>query len=295
MSTQTILLIIIVILLSIIALMMSQIISIKNQIETIRKEKKTNRLVRLNLFGLKINALVIEINNLIKAHIKKEQDVEYEKVRLKQQVASISHDLRTPLTSIVGYLDIIKRCEISEEAKKYIDIIEKKSEVMQKLVEDFYEVSIIEDKSYEYVLDKLMPGYLMEDMVMSCYDELESEGIDVKFEMIEDKEVLGNASALSRVYANLLSNIKKHGCEYAIIHHSIIDGKLTTTITNKIKPQATLEEARLFEKFYTGEKSRHQTSSGIGMYSSKIMLEKMNHQISAKLEDNNMIITIVYN
>lgn len=130
---------------------------------------------------------------------------------------------------------------------------------------------------------------------MSYYNELEDNGIKLDLIIEEDMEILGNQNALARVYSNLLSNIKKHGCEYATIHHSIQNHQLTTTITNKIKPQATLEEDRLFEKFYTGEKSRHQTSSGIGMYSSKIMLEKMNHKITAKIRNNDMIITITYN
>ena len=182
-----------------------------------------------------------------------------------------------------------------EESIKYINIIKNKSETIQKLVEDFYEVSLIADKNYELELEKFLPAYIIEDTAMSYYNELEDNGIKLDLIIEEDMEILGNQNALARVYSNLLSNIKKHGCEYATIHHSIQNHQLTTTITNKIKPQATLEEDRLFEKFYTGEKSRHQTSSGIGMYSSKIMLEKMNHKITAKIHKGNMIITIIYN
>lgn len=291
----TILIIIIAILLTVLGLIIFQIISIKEQLNLITKEKKTNKLVTVSIHGLKIDELVIEINNLIKAHIQKEQDLEYEKARLKSQVTSISHDLRTPLTSIMGYLELLEKCQNEEETINHIEIIKRKSETMQKLVEDFYEVSLIEDKNYEFEIEKFLPSYIIEDTIMSYYSELESIGFELKIDIREDNEILGDQNALARVFTNLISNIKKHGTESAEITHGVIDGKLQTIIKNKIKPEAALEEERIFEKFYTGEKSRHQTSSGIGMYSSKIILEKMGHNIQAQIKNGQMIITIEYN
>lgn len=292
----TILAIGIIILMGIIALMIFQLISIKEQLNLIIKERKTNKLVTVSFHGLKVDEMVTEINNLINSHVQKERELEYEKSRLKSQVTSISHDLRTPLTSIMGYLELVKRCKTDEEGQKYLDIIKSKSETMQKLVEDFYEVSLIEDKNYELEIEKFLPSYIIEDTAMSYYNELESMGIKLDINILEDQEILGNQNALARIYLNLLSNIKKHGVNTATITHGMIDGKHQTIIRNEISPQsqATLEEDRLFEKFYTGEKSRHQTSSGIGMYSSKIMLEKMGHKIQAQIVEKEMIITITY-
>lgn len=112
---------------------------------------------------------------------------------------------------------------------------------------------------------------------------------------IEDyKKILGNQKALSRVYSNLLSNMKKHGELEGEIFHGIKEGSLITVFKNKIKGNENLDDKRLFEKFYTGEKSRNNSSSGIGMYSSKVILEKMNFSVSAKIINGYMEITIKY-
>lgn len=277
-----------------VGLLMYQNNSIKNQLQFINKEEKTNKLVTVVFHGLKTNALVTEINNLINRHKDKEIELEHEKNKIKSQITSISHDLRTPLTSIVGYIDLLEKPLSKEDKEKYLDILKKKSSTLQKLVEDFYEITLIEDINYTLEIAEVSPGYILEDVIMEYYNDFENIGLSLNINIEDYKKILGNQKALSRVYSNLLSNMKKHGELEGEIFHGIKEGSLITVFKNKIKGNENLDDKRLFEKFYTGEKSRNNSSSGIGMYSSKVILEKMNFSVSAKIINGYMEITIKY-
>lgn len=277
-----------------VGLLMYQNNSIKNQLQFINKEEKTNKLVTVVFHGLKTNALVTEINNLINRHKDKEIELEHEKNKIKSQITSISHDLRTPLTSIVGYIDLLEKPLSKEDKEKYLNILKKKSSTLQKLVEDFYEITLIEDINYTLEIAEVSPGYILEDVIMEYYNDFENIGLSLNINIEDYKKILGNQKALSRVYSNLLSNMKKHGGLEGEIFHGIKEGSLITVFKNKIKGNENLDDKRLFEKFYTGEKSRNNSSSGIGMYSSKVILEKMNFSVSAKIINGYMEITIKY-
>lgn len=277
-----------------VGLLMYQNNSIKNQLQFINKEEKTNKLVTVVFHGLKTNALVTEINNLINRHKDKEIELEHEKNKIKSQITSISHDLRTPLTSIVGYIDLLEKPLSKEDKEKYLNILKKKSSTLQKLVEDFYEITLIEDINYTLEIAEVSPGYILEDVIMEYYNDFENIGLSLNINIKDYKKILGNQKALSRVYSNLLSNMKKHGELEGEIFHGIKEGSLITVFKNKIKGNENLDDKRLFEKFYTGEKSRNNSSSGIGMYSSKVILEKMNFSVSAKIINGYMEITIKY-
>lgn len=277
-----------------VGLLMYQNNSIKNQLQFINKEEKTNKLVTVVFHGLKTNALVTEINNLINRHKDKEIELEHEKNKIKSQITSISHDLRTPLTSIVGYIDLLEKPLSKEDKEKYLNILKKKSSTLQKLVEDFYEITLIEDINYTLEIAEVSPGYILEDVIMEYYNDIENIGLSLNINIEDYKKILGNQKALSRVYSNLLSNMKKHGELEGEIFHGMKEGSLITVFKNKIKGNENLDDKRLFEKFYTGEKSRNNSSSGIGMYSSKVILEKMNFSVSAKIINGYMEITIKY-
>lgn len=286
--------IIIVLLLGFIVFLINEINSIKEQLKYINNEERTNNRIRVSIQAFKIDSLAEEINKLINKHTGKEKELEYEKNKIKTQITSISHDLRTPLTSIKGYLDLIEKTEDKEEFKSYLEILNKKTLRLEKLVKDFYEISLLDDTNYVLELEPTMAGTILEDVLMEYYKDIEDNGIKLEIDLEDDKEVLLNQNALSRVYSNLLSNIKKHGIDKAEIFHGIRNGVLVTSFKNKIKDSNLVDENKLFEKFYTGEKSRHEENSGIGMYSSKILAEKMGMKITGQIKDAYLIINIEY-
>lgn len=99
---------------------------------------------------------------------------------------------------------------------------------------------------------------------------------------------------MGRAYGNIISNIKHHGEKEASIYHGLKDGKLTTIIKNIPIEKENLEPEKIFDKFYIGEKTRHNTSTGVGMYGTKLLLEKMDIKIDAYLDDGKLVIQLNY-
>lgn len=286
------LIIITIISLTYLTLIIRELKNIKNQLHSIREDDKTNRQLSVDFHQKTIDDLVSEINNLIKDRQGEREELEYEKEKIKNQITSISHDLRTPLTAIVGYVEILKNED--ENREKYLEIIENKSKTLQKLVKDFYEISLLEDKNYELEIQSLYPSYILEETLMDYIDELETRNIKTEIKIEDDYENPIDPDALGRAYANIISNIKHHGEKEASIYHGLKNGKLTTIIKNIPVEKEHLEPEKIFDKFYIGEKTRHNTSTGIGMYGTKLLLEKMNIKIAAYLDDGELVIQLIY-
>lgn len=278
----------------VILLLSLELKSLRDQMAYINREDKTNKRLNLGFHGFFLDSLVMEINKYIDQGKIKEEELSYEKEKIKNQITSISHDLRTPLTSIIGYLDLLEKTKDSEEYKSYMATLKKKTKSLQKLVVDFYDISLLEDKNYQIDLEDLAPSMVLEDKIMEYYKDIEDKGIKLAIDIENSDLISSNSQGLSRVYSNLLSNIKNHGCQTAKIVHKRQGDQVLTTFSNKISPAEDLDVDKIFEKFYTGQKSRNKGSSGIGMYASKVILEKMGHDISADLEGDLLTITIKY-
>lgn len=278
----------------VILLLSLELKSLRDQMAYINREDKTNKRLSLGFHGFFLDSLVSQINKYIDKGKGREEELSYEKEKIKNQITSISHDLRTPLTSIVGYLDLLEKTKDSKEYQAYMETLKKKTQSLQKLVVDFYDISLLEDKNYQIDLEDLAPSMVLEDKIMEYYKDIEDKGIKLEIDIENSDLISSNSQALSRVYSNLLSNIKNHGCETAKIIHKKDGDQVVSIFSNKVSPADDLDVDRLFEKFYTGQKSRNKGSSGIGMYASKVILEKMGHDISADLDGDLLTITIKY-
>lgn len=278
----------------VILLLSLELKSLRDQMAYINKEDKTNKRLNLSFHGFFLDSLVSQVNNYIDKGKAREEDLSYEKEKIKSQITSISHDLRTPLTSIIGYLDLLEKTKDPREYQAYMETLKKKTQSLQKLVVDFYDISLLEDKNYQIDLEDLAPSMVLEDKIMEYYKDIEDKGIDLEIAIENFDLISSNSQGLSRVYGNLLSNIKNHGCETAKIFHKRQEDQVLTIFSNRISDAEDLDVERLFEKFYTGQKSRNKGSSGIGMYASKVILEKMGHDISADLDGDLLTITIKY-
>lgn len=269
--------------------------SIREQLRQITSDTKTNRLITSNFQFLGLNDLINDINHLVKKERASREELENEKQKIKSQITSISHDFRTPLTSVMGYIELLKTTEDKKAQDEYLNIIQKKAKGLEKLVSQFYEISLLEDENYEIPLEMVYVSAIIEDIGMEYYEDLKLKGINLELEITDSRQVIGNNDEYMRCFNNLLSNICKYSKSKVEIFHGEIDGVLTTQFKNDIKESdEKLENNKLFEKFYTGEKSRSSASTGVGMYTTKLLINKMGHSISANVVDGVMIVEINY-
>lgn len=285
---------VILLLLSFLIMYLYQVSQIIRQLRTIRSEQKTNKLIQIEMNGLGMNKLAKEINELILSDRSREVEIQDEKKKIKQQIASISHDFRTPLTSIIGYIDFIKSEGNEERRKEYLDIINKKSIQLKRHIDEFYEMSLIEDESYEIQMEQVHPGTILEDVLLGLTNSISERGIQLQIDINPDGAVFGNTNSLARVYTNLIQNIIRYGYKNCYIFHGVKNGKLITIFNNEVEDASGIDQNRFFEKFYTADSSRTKSNSGLGLYTSKILIDKMKHSIDVSVSGNNVIIIITY-
>ena len=248
----------------------------------------TNAVMRISSDDRKMKRFAEQLNKKLKT-IRKEQlrYINGDK-ELKNAITNISHDLRTPLTAIMGYLDLMENLEKSEKLKQYLTIIRGRAESMKNLTEELFRYSVVLSADVEKTASETVVNKVLEDSLMSFYAALSEKGIAVSVDMTEQKIVRTlNADSLSRVFANLFNNALKYS-----------DGDLDITLSepcvitfsNQASQLTVTQVERLFDRFYTVEMAR--SSTGLGLSIARTLIEQMGGTISAGLEDERLTITI---
>lgn len=208
---------------------------------------------------------------------------------LKEAVTNISHDLRTPLTAICGYLDLIEKQDLPEDTERYVAQIRNRSEAMKELTEELFRYSIISSMpalSYE----SLSLNRVLEETLLSFEGELKLKGITPDITIPSDAvQRTLDSSAVTRIFSNILNNAIKYSDGDLFIRLQQ-DG--TITFSNSAKELSTVEVSKLFDRFYTVDSARKST--GLGLSIAKLLTERMDGTITASYEDSMLTITISF-
>ena len=206
---------------------------------------------------------------------------------LKEAVTNISHDLRTPLTAICGYLDLLDKEDKSENTSRYLSLIGNRVEAMKQLTEELFRYSVILSTG-DLVLEPVCVNGVLEESIAAFYGALTSRNIQPEIHITENRiERQLNREALGRVFSNILNNALKYS-----------DGDLFITLrddgeiifSNTASSLNGVQVGKLFDRFFTVEAARN--SSGLGLAISKTLVEQMGGSISAELTNNKLIIYI---
>ncbi len=205
-------------------------------------------------------------------------------LELKHAVTNISHDLRTPLTAICGYLELLEQEEKSEVITRYLEIIRDRADILTQLSEDLFRYSVIISTKDRAIREPVTINTVLEESIAAFYSILAERNIVPRIQMPETKVTrMLDRSALSRVFSNLISNVIKYS-----------DGDFTVILSengeirfsNMASGLDELQAARLFDRFYTVETARKST--GLGLAISKTLVEQMNGTISAKYKNGRL-------
>ena len=206
---------------------------------------------------------------------------------LKEAVTNISHDLRTPLTAICGYLDLLDKEDKSENTSRYLSLIGNRVEAMKQLTEELFRYSVILSTG-DLVLEPVCVNGVLEESIAAFYGALTSRNIQPEIHITENRiERQLNREALGRVFSNILNNALKYS-----------DGDLFITLrddgeiifSNTASSLNGVQVGKLFDRFFTVEAARN--SNGLGLAISKTLVEQMGGSISAELTNNKLIIYI---
>ena len=209
---------------------------------------------------------------------------------LKGAVTNLSHDLRTPLTAICGYLDLLEKEEKSEAAKRYIDIIRNRSQLLVSMTEELFQYSVLLSRENNAPGEPVVLNQVLEESIAAAYTVLTERNITPRIRMPREKVVrMLDAPALSRVFSNLLQNAVKYS-----------DGDLEITLestgeivfANRAPGLDEIQVGRLFDRFFTVESARKST--GLGLAIARSLVEQMGGSISAEYTDDRLHIWIFF-
>lgn len=268
---------------------------LKKQLKSISTQlnEKQTRLVTVDLVDHDIETVAREINELLERIQQTIIKSNASSAVLKSSIADISHDMKTPLTSVIGYLQLAKKeCE-DEKIGEIIDTCLERTRYLNTLINDFFELSVIESQGCTPKLESVDAAGMICEQILANYPIFEEKNITPHFED-SDKTVIACAdpNMLNRVIQNLISNGVKYTSGDISFCACREHEQVIITVSNPVN--AYVDIAHIFDRFFTQDKSRSK-GSGIGLYICKQFIEAMGGSISAELEGNRLSIKVILN
>ena len=290
-----ILVIIILILVSYLHGYKKQLKLLAEQMQFIEDEETNIRLV--SFFNAKeINQLVILINRVIGKY----RNATIETIRVnrnfRESITSISHDIRTPLTSLRGYIQLMrKETEITQKQERYIQIMESRFDAVQRMLNQLFEYARIENGEITLQMEKVNIQNVLCDVLSNFYDEFSKQKEEPKVTICEEMMYINaDKNAIFRVIENILSNALRHGTGGYEVELLKEEETCVVKISNLTDSIEETDVVRIFERFYTTDKSRTKKGTGLGLAIAKKFTEQMGGTIEAKLVDNKFMILLAF-
>lgn len=254
----------------------------KHNIKIIAKQYKeiinsdTNAEILISSRQKEIKYFVKDINKTIKEYKKLRNNYYHNSLKLKQQIINLSHDLRTPITVIIGYLDLLEERGINN---KELEVIKRRINELKDLTEDLFRFVIIEETNL--VKEKLDVVNLLKESVLSFYNNFVKKNLKVSIDIkVDSLYIMANKEALNRVFNNIFSNIIKYADTDLVImvENRQVIFKNHTKLIDKVKI------GKIFDRFFTV--NYKENSTGLGLDIARDIIEKLGYNISADLDND---------
>ncbi len=255
-----------------------------------RLETDTNTLLSIPSRDGAMRALAAGLNSQLRQLRRQRQRYQNGDRELKEAVTNISHDLRTPLTAICGYLDLLRRGNKPEQQARYLDLIAERTEAMKLLTQELLQYSVAAGGEQALAREPVDLNAAVEAAVASFYGDLVARGIEPQV-TIPEKRVIRTLdhAALSRVLDNLVSNALKYSSGDLRI---TLDENGTITLSNAAPELDEIQVGQLFDRFFTVEAARRST--GLGLSIAKALTERMGGTIAARYEKGRLVICLSF-
>lgn len=290
----------IVVLIIIIISLLSYLFLIKRDLKRISKcivearESKSNTLINSELDIKELRSLILEINNILKD----EKDILEDSVRhtksINNMMLNISHDLRTPLTSALGYANILLASDrLKSNELEEVMIIKERLERLEELIDSFFMFSKFARDDANIQLEEINIINLLEDSIISFYDDFKNEKRMINLNKEVDRcNILANKDILMRIFDNLIGNAYKHSKNDLNIDVMTSDG-ITLVFSNRID-SSKIDINHIFDEFYTTDISRTKGNTGLGLAIVKRFTVLMKGTVKAEIKKSNLVITLKF-
>lgn len=288
-----------VILIIIILFLLIYIISLENQIRSINKQidirikENSKQPINLQLFNKSLNSLSSNFNKVLSIEENlRNQSIHHEN-KFKDMIANISHDLRTPLTAIKGYLQLLNKTDLDKKQETMLKTALNHTNSLEELISDFFELSLLEISKENLDIKKLNLTNIVTNNIVNYIYQFEEKDLSVNFNVEKPIYIYGDEKKINRIVQNLIKNCIIHSCGNIDVDIILAEKVVTLYFKNPIENHDSLNVNHLFDKFYIGDKSKN-SSTGLGLSIVKLLAESMNAKAYAFLEDDILDIQIQF-
>ncbi len=281
----------VVVLSLLLASMISQIRALRKQIRFIANNK-TNQKVNVYTGIRQMRGMVNDLNHFIEATREEEIETMRKDGEIKNTIVNMSHDIRTPLTSLSGYFDLLLETNSEEDRKRYADIIKERISSLSDLLESMFFYTKLSCDSNPPVFDHCDVSQVMLTTLFSYYEDIERKGIKVSVNVAEGVELVTDEKFLKRILQNLIKNVLAHGKDEMRVS-LVLEGKhAVMSVSNKFDINDEIDPSKVFDRFYQSDKTRNNNSSGIGLSVTQKLVHLINGKIKASVDVGWFTITI---
>lgn len=286
----------VIILLTILVLFLAvKVLSLKKEMRRLVGDMEANedgRNLTVDFIDTDLQSLVLQVNRLYDGVMKIKAEGRENEERIKESISMISHDMRTPLTSIIGYLQIAKKTNDKAEMEGNIDVALERARYLNKLVNDFFELSLIDSDQVDVRMEKVNLSEIICEEILAENTEIDRKGIEPRFDQSEQNfYVYADKKKLVRIVQNLISNAVKYSekrLEFQINEKE--DG--STSLRILTDPGEKVDTNRIFDRFVKGDSARGSGGAGLGLYICKRFAQIMGGNINAEQTDESFVITL---
>ena len=271
-----------------------QVLRLSRQMAFIN-ENRTQMLLTSDINYQEFSLLIREINKRI-VEIKALQSEFYRKENeIKEMMANISHDIRTPLTSLDGYFQLLADAKTDEERERYITIIKTRIESLNDMLEELFTYTKLQNEGYEPEFSKINFSKTVFDACFSFYDEFSVKGIEPKIDFSKEQLFINaNEEAMRRVIQNVIKNAVVHGAKEVSFSLNRVGERAVFACSNRMSENDNIDLNRIFTRFYKADEARTKSSSGLGLAIAHDFTLKLGGSISAEINEGFFTIRISF-
>lgn len=297
--------IIVIIMAAVLLKIRAQLRDINDQLDFLY-ENDTNMLIGTDTNLIYLGQFKQRVNRFVEQWHKKRAEAAKKEQMISDTYTNLSHDIRTPLTSLDGYFQLLKDEKDEKLQAHYIGIIQERITSLKDMLEELFMFTKLKNDTFKLEMDKCCVSRLLKQTVFSYYDEWKMRGIEPVVDICDEQIfILANTQALKRVFQNVIKNGLVHGkSDIEIKLYTIESGKnagsdrenkvVNIVVSNTIDDPENIDTSQVFERFYKADEARSVTSSGLGLSIAKELVERMGGKIHAQIEDNRFCINISY-
>ena len=248
-------------------------------------------------FGLGgIGMLSDRLNDLLELRRKEKQYYQEKETLIADTYTNLSHDIRTPLTSLDGYFQLMEACENVEEQRRYLNIIHERIHSLNEMLEELFMFTKLKNESYRLELTSCCINRILKEAVFSYYDDWVRREIQPDIQITEEQLYIdGNKQGLSRIIQNVIKNGLDHGEKKIRIVLKREQNRAVLQISNQVTASEQIDIEHVFDRFYKADAARSKTSTGLGLSIAREFVRRMNGEIGAKIEENEFIVEMSFN